>query len=138
MSRPFSAGAFNFLVGSPELHLTELVETAFQDLPVPALAGDELPCFVLDPSRNAEGARTIDLSGPVIGAMSGLTLPGAMTMLMMGVSREARDAEPEYLHLHAAAAVREGRAVGALGSSLDGQDDDAGASGHAWMGFHKR
>lgn len=111
MSRPFSAGAFDFFIGSPDPDLTELANELFRDLPTPVANAGDFALFVLTESTDSVDNAHYVLAGPVVGSMSGLPLAGAVTMLVAAVSRASLDADPERLHLHAAGAVRGNRAA---------------------------
>lgn len=109
-TRPMRAGAFTFLVGTPEVQVKDSVEAMFRDLPTAELVEGEMELFMLVPTEVAGGSRW-QLTGPGVGALSGMSLADALAMLVTGVNLSALDAEPQRLHLHAGAAVRDGRAV---------------------------
>lgn len=111
LSRPLQAGPLDFVVGSPDPTLVRLAEELFRDLPSPRVLEGELPCFVLAPSAASREEPLYDLSGPVVGLVEALPLSMAVSRLVTALSRATLDAEPDRLHLHAAAAVRDGRAV---------------------------
>jgi hypothetical protein len=109
MSRPVSAGPFHFAVASSSEEVTQMVDAMFHDLPSPT--GDqEIAAFLLTPTPPPSAAQW-DLSGPNVAAASGMTLPDALATLMTKVNLSALDAEPERLHVHAGAVVRDGRAI---------------------------
>jgi hypothetical protein len=109
VTRPFAAGAFVFTVTTDDDADRETVETLFQDVPRPPPTGAEPAAFTLqrEGTRNAAwilgSPRSADRRTP--------TLEAALSLLLSDVNLCALDAEPEYLHLHAAAAVQGGRAV---------------------------
>lgn len=105
LSRPLLAGPLPFFVGSTEQWLVDLSEQVFRDLPSPADAAGELPCFVLAPSSASDVDR-FDLIGPGTGDLRAVPLAMAIGRLVTALSRAALDAEPERLHIHAAAAAR--------------------------------
>lgn len=107
-SRGFCARAFRFAVGAPSQDLIDLIEELFCDLPEADPSDSDVTRFVLVPSNAPD---RYSLLGPVIGPPASLPLPGAIALLVTSVSRGSLDAEPERLHLHAAGAVRHGRAA---------------------------
>lgn len=111
LTRPLRAGPLTFAVGSPDPALVKLAEDLFRDLPSPRVLEGELPCFVLAPSATSPAEGLYDLSGPVVGVLRGVPLAMAVSRLVTALSRATLDAEPNRLHLHAAAAVRDDQAV---------------------------
>jgi hypothetical protein len=109
LSRGFRAGAFRFAVGAPTRELVDLVEELFCDLPPtePTSRDEDLTVFELSPSPTAPNR--YELEGPVIGPPGALPLAATVALLVTAVSRGSLDAEPGWLHLHAAGAVRDGR-----------------------------
>lgn len=112
MTRPMSAGALTFVVGCSDAQVVASVEAMLQDLPTAELSDGELEAelFVLL-ADGRPGANVWSLTGPEVGALAGMTLAGALAMLVTGINLAALAAEPDRLHLHAGAAVRDGRAV---------------------------
>jgi hypothetical protein len=96
-----------FTVASPAVGLLALIEDLFRDLPTSSSTEDNAQ-FVL--RLNLEDQNLYDLAGP-LGALTGASLPKVLTWLVAGVSKAALDMEPERLHLHAAAAAKDGRAA---------------------------
>jgi hypothetical protein len=88
--------------------VAEQLEELFRDLPTAEELHGEPERFMIAPSARAGGW---DVSGPAVNGLNGLPLASAITLVMTGVNLAALEAEPERLHLHAAGAVREGRAV---------------------------
>ena len=109
-SRPFRAGELEFLVGSSDPGLIELAEKLFRDLPMPTAPRDEMSCLLFVPS-GAPHSKLYDVTAPVLGALRGVTSAAALTAMVTALSRMTLDAETHRLHLHAAAAVRDGRAA---------------------------
>ena len=105
---PFAAGAFAFAVATTSANDRQLVETLFSDLPEPNPS--DRPCTVFSLLRQGDGGAW-SLDGPRLGLRSSTTLDAALKFLLTAVNLCALDAEPEHLHLHAAAATQEGRAV---------------------------
>lgn len=122
LSRSFKAGSLAFFVGSPDRELIDLAEELFADLPTSDPMDDDVPCFVLSRSATSpDDEGTYDLAGPIIGSMTGLPLAGALTWLVSGLSRASLDVESGRLHLHAAGAVRGGRAAVLVGRRETGK-----------------
>jgi hypothetical protein len=108
-TRAFGAGAFEFVVDAPDPDDRRAVELLLQDMP-PATEDDgEVTVFGL--SRRDGRARSWTLEGPYVGDEPFPTLASALDRLQAAVTMCALDAEPEHLHLHAAAATNGGRAV---------------------------
>lgn len=86
-----------------------LVEELFQDLPLADLTDQAVEGFLLlaDDSK----ADRWQIMGPEVGGQVGLRLADALAMLVTAVNLAALRVEPERLHLHAGAAVRDGRAI---------------------------
>jgi hypothetical protein len=108
-TRPFAAGAFEFVVTTDTPGTRELVESVFRDLPAPDSSGrqPEVLSFVsTDPTSD-----TWIIGGPRTGDRPAPNLGMALNQLMADIKLSALDAEPEYLHLHAAAATKGGQAV---------------------------
>jgi hypothetical protein len=87
-----------------------LIESLFRDLPSPS-ASDEPPAvFVV--TRERVGRETKwSLTGPRVENQFAGSRLTVLSMLMGAVNISGLDADPERLHLHAAAAVKDGRAV---------------------------
>jgi hypothetical protein len=109
MSRLFRAGSFRFLVGSTDPTIVDDFERLFVDLPTDGAPDGQMQVFSLVPSPSEPGHW--DVHGPVVGVQTGLTRASATTLLITGVNLGALATEPERLHLHAGAAVRDGQAV---------------------------
>lgn len=110
-TRTFRAGSLTFVVQSPDPKLADLAERLFQDLPTPSTPALTSECFVLSASSGDSEHELYDLECSSLGAVTHLPLAAAVRMLVSGVSRAALDAEPHRLHLHAAGAALNGRAV---------------------------
>jgi hypothetical protein len=108
-TRPFAAGAFEFAIETADDDDRLLVESLFRDLPPPSSVGGKVT--VVSFLRNDVDTSSWALDGPRMDHQPALTLEAALVGLMAAVNLCALDAEPESLHLHAAAATREGRAV---------------------------
>jgi hypothetical protein len=108
LTRPFAAGAFGFAVVTTTADDRHIVEMLFSDLPEPPASDDPTTVFSL--LRDDDG-RGWSLDGPRLGIRASTTLDAALKFLLTAVNLCALDAEPEYLHLHAAAAIRDDRAV---------------------------
>jgi hypothetical protein len=106
-TRPFAAGAFEFEVATTGADDQRLVEAMFRDLPLPD--PPERPLSIFSLLRARGGGRVLD--GPHVGNRSSTTLDAALKLLLTAVNLCALDAEPEHLHVHAAAATKAGRAV---------------------------
>lgn len=105
-TRPFAVGSFTFLVATSTDEERMLVEEVFADLPSPRAPHDPAQFVLLRTS-----ARAWSMSGPRVTPCAMVPLDGALKQLVTAVNLGALDAEPEHLHLHAAAATRAGRAV---------------------------
>jgi hypothetical protein len=105
-TRPFAAGAFGFTVATAHTDDHEIVESLFRDLPPPD-PGARAPARFSVLRQRGEWA----LEGPRLGARSAAPFDGALKLLLSAVNLCALDGEPEHLHLHAAAATNDGRAV---------------------------
>src|SRR5438874_8811383 len=108
-TRPFAMGAFVFTVVTSNADDQTLVESVFRDIPEPASSGKEVTVFSLI-RQDAKGTAWA-ISGQRLENVTNTTLAAALNLLMGEVNFGALDAEPEYLHLHAALATCEGRAV---------------------------
>lgn len=109
-TRPFAAGAFSFVVASSDHADRALIESLFADLPGPAPDSDPPSVFALLRIDTEDGPRW-SLRGPRAIEHFKLTRVGSLTSLMAAVNLSALDAEPDSLHLHAAAAIKNGQAV---------------------------
>ncbi len=107
-TRPFAAGAFEFEVATTRAEDRQMVEALFADLPEPSRS-DRTQRFVLRFDPRADPVWLV--SGPRVGEEPASQVDVALVYLMAAVNLCALDAEPEHLHLHAAAATRSGRAV---------------------------
>jgi hypothetical protein len=107
-TRSFAAGAFEFAVATDDVEDRRLAESLFRDLPAPGPS--ERPPTIFSLLRTG-GNGTWSLSGPRLGNRSATTLDAALKLLLNAVNLCALDAEPDSLHLHAAAATKAGRAV---------------------------
>ena len=105
-----SAGPFRFVVAAGAPEVIEMVDEMFRDLPSGDAADDGIAEFVLTPTRRGSLDQW-DLTGPNVSSSSGMTTPDALATLMTKVNLSALDAEPERLHVHAGAVVRDGRAI---------------------------
>ncbi len=107
-----SAGAFNFTVGVSHADDRATIESFFRDLPNPPHgARCELIELIRAERRDEQGEQQWTLAGPRLADRPTVSFVGALLRLMSAVNLSALDAEPESLHLHAAAAARDGRAV---------------------------
>ncbi|MGH9085716.1 MAG: hypothetical protein ACRDYW_09710, partial [Acidimicrobiales bacterium] len=113
MSRPLRAGAFDFLVGSDDVQIARELERLLRDLPTAEVTDtSDLPAFlILTLDRTGGGRHRYEVTGPQIGRLGPFTLAGAVTLLSTGINLGALEAEPDRLHLHAAAVVRDGKAL---------------------------
>lgn len=88
------------------------IESLFRDLPEPTHgASCELIEMIRSERRGEQGEQQWTLDGPRLDDRPTETFVGALLRLMSAVNLSALDAEPDALHLHAAAAARDGRAV---------------------------
>jgi hypothetical protein len=108
-TRPFAAGGLVFEVVTAHDDDRRLVEALFQDVPPPSPGGAPITVFSL--VRTDPAATSWEIARPGEDDLQEPSLNVALNLLTENVGRGALDAEPEYLHLHAAAAVRDGRAV---------------------------
>ena len=108
-TRPFAAGAFRFTVAASGAD-RQLIEELFVDLPQSEVSHPTDGVFVML-RVEADGDPVWMLNGPRMNDQPELSLVSALTSLMAAVNVSALDAEPESLHLHAAAATKDGRAV---------------------------
>lgn len=106
-TRAFAAGAFSFAVDADHADDRQAVVSLLDDMP-PADGGD-VTVFTL--ARQDTSTSTWTLGGPYVGGEPAPTLANALDRLQAAVTMCALDAEPEHLHLHAAAATKDGRAV---------------------------
>jgi len=110
-TRTFRAGAFTFLVKTTHADDRDLVQSLFSDLPAPEL---DLPAdglFVLTRHDKRSHPVRWTLVGPRVPEEQPSDLATVLTRLLGAVNLCALDSDPEGLHLHAAAAVRDGRTV---------------------------
>jgi hypothetical protein len=109
ITRPFAAGPFGFSVAASTATDRDLVESLFGDLPHPD-PNEPVHVFLLtrDLAREDTGW---SLSGPRLEGQPTMSRVSAITRLMSAVNLCALDYDPEPLHLHAAAAARDGSAV---------------------------
>jgi hypothetical protein len=109
-TRPFICGPLVFVVRTTTSDDRELVEAVFGDLPD---AGAQAPTveFSLLRRRGEGGTPAWELAGPNVEPVLFTNVEGALSLLVSAVNIAALDVEPEFLHLHAALAVKEGRAV---------------------------
>jgi hypothetical protein len=108
-TRPFAVGAFQFVIATAAEDDRVLVQSFFRDLPHPEDSVRQGTVFTL--IREDTDARSWAVDGPRLIAQSAPTLDAALKLLVTAVNMCALDAEPEHLHLHAAAATNGGRAV---------------------------
>ena len=109
-TRPFAAGAFRFMVAASDPEDAALIDSLFRDLPSPP-ASDELPAIFVVMRLDVDGETQWSVTGPRLeGEFAGSRMT-ALTLLMGAVNICGLDADPERLHLHAAAAVKDGRVV---------------------------
>jgi hypothetical protein len=106
VTRPFAVGNFVFVVSTSTPADLELVESLFHDVPAPNPLQAEPAVF----SLTRQGADW-QFNSPRLQGQQTTTIDGALTLLVADVNIGALDAEPECLHLHAAAAIKDGRAV---------------------------
>jgi hypothetical protein len=106
VTRAFAVGAFVFVVSTTTPTDQEFVELLFQDVPAPKSAPREVEVF----SLTREGAQW-EFNGPRLQGQRTATIENALTLLVAEVNIGALDLEPESLHLHAAAAAKDGRTV---------------------------
>ncbi len=107
-TRTFAAGAFEFDVATTRDVDRDMVEALFADLPAPPRRrGTER--FLVEFDADAKPNWLV--RGPRIGEEPAPQVDIALVHLMAAVNLCALDAEPTSLHLHAAAATRDGRAV---------------------------
>jgi hypothetical protein len=109
-TRPFAAGPFAFTLAASDPDDARLVETLFDDLPPPA-DGRVPSAFVLMRSTDGNGGRRWSLAGPRLDDQTVSSLSAVLVRLMTAVNLAALDADPTRLHLHAAAATKQRRAV---------------------------
>jgi hypothetical protein len=111
-ARPMSAGAFNFTIEVSHADDQATIESFFRDLPNPPHGA---PCepieLIRSEARNEDGEQQWTLAGPRLDDRPTVPIVGALLRLMSAVNLSALDAEPGALHLHAAAAARNGRAI---------------------------
>lgn len=105
----FAADRLRFVVESPDAETVGFMEKLFADLVAPADDHDasEVVSFHVAP----DGSSGWRVRGPRIGRQTAPDLRSAVMQLLAGVNVTALDVSPDRLHLHAAAAVRDGRAV---------------------------
>lgn len=107
-----AVGALSFEVVVGHEDDVVVIERLFQDLPrsdvVEALARFEM---MRSESSNASGDHEWTLKGPRIDDGTSVSFVGALQRLISAVNLSALDAEPNSLHIHAAAAARDGLAV---------------------------
>lgn len=123
-TRPFRAGGLQFVVTVPDQDVRRLVEELFDDLPAPEREDQRqqfMQIVVTESRVDAPEERRFDLHAPTIGAMQALSLSAMITMLVAAVNVSVLDAETDRLHLHAAAAVRSGKAALLSGRSQTGK-----------------
>jgi len=107
-----SAGAFNFRVEVSHADDRAKIESFFLDLPNPPQGAPcELIELVRSEQRDEHGEQQWTLAGPRLDDRPTVSFVGVLLRLMSAVNLSALDAEPGALHLHAAAAARDGRAV---------------------------
>jgi hypothetical protein len=108
-TRPFAMGTFTFTVTTSTADDRALVESLFRDMPEPASAGTGITAFTM--LRSSADRSAWAVSGQRLDDVTVSTIESALSLLMGEVNFNALDAEPESLHLHAALATNEGRAV---------------------------
>lgn len=123
-TRAFVAGAARFVVICPTQHLREVVESLFIDLDESALPIEHT--LRLESTGSDELLVLVDGTDDPIPKHPDV----ALTSLVSAVSRLALDAEPERLHLHAAAVSRGGRGVLISAPSGTGKTTLAAALAH--------
>lgn len=109
-TRPFAAGGFTFDVATSDDSALEMIERLLGDLPPPPQGEQALSRFELSVARSGTADRW-HLAGPRLEEQPETSLVGVMTLLVSAINLCALDSEPASLHLHAAAAVKEGGAV---------------------------
>jgi hypothetical protein len=107
-TRPFAMGAFVFTVTTATSEDEKLVESLFRDVPEPPSDRTGITAFSL--LRNADGSAW-EVSGQRLDGHTVTNLESALNLLQAEINFCALDAEPEFLHLHAALATKQGRAV---------------------------
>ena len=108
-TRTFSVGAFDFVVETANNEDREFVEALFQD--IPRVSGETRSPSILSLVRADDAGRSWFVASPRSNARETPTLSLALDLLVADVNLCALDSEPDHLHLHAAAAVMEKRAV---------------------------
>lgn len=99
-----------FSVGTSDEDVAPQIDRLFQDLPLAEVGGEQIEGFAILGS-GAPGHRTYALTGPGVGSVSGLGLATVLAQLVTAVNLASLAAEPERLHVHAGAVVRDGRAA---------------------------
>jgi hypothetical protein len=109
ITRPFAMGAFVFTVTTSSTEDRDVVESLFRDMPEPG--SRETPIMSYTLIRGGSGVRAWTVAGPHLDEVTLSTLEAVLSLLVGAVNRSALDAEPHDLHLHAALATKDGRAV---------------------------
>jgi hypothetical protein len=110
LTRRFAVGELTFQVDAPHPDDRSVVEAMFQDLPTSTATEEVVHTINLKRSGPDGDARWTFSIGSSVGEPPRARVV-ALVRLMAWVNLRALDHEPEHLHLHAAAAVRDGRSV---------------------------
>jgi len=107
-TRPFAAGAFRFIVRASDPEDAALIDSLFRDLPSPP-ADDESPAVFVIERRKVDDETKWSLTGPRVEDQFTGSRMSMLSLLMGAVNISGLDADPGRLHLHAGAAVKDGR-----------------------------
>jgi hypothetical protein len=109
VTRVFAPGTFHFVVETNTEADRDRFESLFQDVPPPTASASEPAVISL---RRTDGAATVwEYDTPQMAGRRTTSLAHALSDILSDVNLCALDAEPEHLHVHAAAATKDGRAA---------------------------
>lgn len=103
----FAAGSFEFTVVASHRDDQAVIEQLFRDLALHSTGATEPFVFSLTRGRSSRPTWIID--GPRVEDQPELPFAAMLTRLMSAINVCVLDVEPQYLHLHAAAATLDGR-----------------------------
>ncbi len=124
-------GAFVFTVTTSVTDDRDLIESLFRDMPEPGPSETQIAEYTILRSGADGSAWTV--VGPLLDEVMLSNLESVLSLLMGAVNRCGLDAEPEHLHLHAALATKEGRAVVIAAEAHTGKTTTvAHLAAHGW------
>jgi hypothetical protein len=109
MTRVFAPGSAPLAVATATEADRQLVESLLRDVPAPSSTVPDVTVFSLIREDADGSAWTLDAGR--VDNLSVPTLDGALNLLVSEISFATLESEPEHLHLHAALAVKDGRAA---------------------------